>query len=310
MQLEAELAGSAPGRDTALAIGVFDGVHLGHRHLISRLTEVAAESGLLSGVVTFCQHPREIVAPGTALPYLTTIEERVCLLRQAGVGLVVLLSFTSETAQRTAREFVGLLHQYLRMKHLVVGSDFALGKGREGTAAFLEELGKEIGFMVAGVSPRTNDNDVVSSTAIKSAMAEGDMERVARLLGREYSLAGEIIRGAGRGSGIGFPTANLAIDPDRALPPEGVYATRAHVDDQSYSSMTNIGRNLTFGDNERTVETFLLDFDGDLYGRRIALDIVARLRDEKKFDGIDQLKAQIAADIAAGKAILKARRAS
>lgn len=309
MQLEAELVGSSPGRDTAVAIGVFDGVHLGHRYLISRLTEVAAEDGLLSGVVTFRQHPREVVAPGTALPYLTTVEERVCLLRQAGVDLVVPLSFTSETAQLTAGEFVGLLHQHLRMRRLVVGPDFALGRGREGTAVALEELGKEIGFTVTGVSSKTNGNDIISSTAIRNAMAEGDMARVARLLGRDYSLDGEVIRGAGRGAGIGFPTANLAVDPGRALPPEGVYATWAHVNGRTYPSMTNIGRNPTFGENERTVETFLLDFDGDIYGRRIGLDIVARLRDEKKFDSVDQLKSQIVADVAAGKAILEARRA-
>ena len=309
MQLEAELVGSSPGRDTALAIGVFDGVHLGHRYLISRLTEVAAKGGLLSGVVTFRQHPREVVAPGTTLPYLTTVEERTCLLRQAGIDLVVPLSFTAETAQLTAREFVGRLHLHLRMRSLVVGPDFALGKGREGTPAVLEELGKEIGFTVTGVSSKTNGNDIISSTAIRNAMAEGDMARVARLLGRDYSLDGEVIRGAGRGVGIGFPTANLVVDPGRALPPEGVYATWAHVGGRTYLSMTNIGRNPTFGDNERTVEAFLLDFDGDLYGRRIRLDIVARLRDEKKFDSIDQLKSQIAADVAAGKAILEARRA-
>ncbi len=309
MQLEAELVGSSPGRDTALAIGVFDGVHLGHRYLISRLTEVAAKGGLLSGVVTFRQHPREVVAPGTTLPYLTTVEERTCLLRQAGIDLVVPLSFTAETAQLTAREFVGRLHLHLRMRSLVVGPDFALGKGREGTPAVLEELGKEIGFTVTGVSSKTNGNDIISSTAIRNAMAEGDMARVARLLGRDYSLDGEVIRGAGRGVGIGFPTANLAVDPGRALPPEGVYATWAHVGGRTYLSMTNIGRNPTFGDNERTVEAFLLDFDGDLYGRRIRLDIVARLRDEKKFDSIDQLKSQIAADVAAGTAILEARRA-
>ncbi len=309
MQLEAELAGSSPGQDTALAIGVFDGVHLGHRYLISRLTEVAAEGDLLSGVVTFRQHPRAVVTPGADLPYLTTVEERVCLLRQAGVDLVVPLSFTAETAQLTAGEFVVSLHRHLRMRRLVVGPDFALGKGREGTAAVLEGLGKAIGFTVTGVSSQTNGDDIISSTAIRNAMAEGDMARVARLLGRDYSLDGAVIHGAGRGAGIGFPTANLAVDPGRALPPEGVYATWAHVDGRTYPSMTNIGRNPTFGENDRTVEAFLLDFDHDLYGSSVRLDIVARLRDEKKFDSVDQLKAQIAADVAAGRAILEARRA-
>jgi len=308
MQLEAELVGSSPGQDTALAIGVFDGVHLGHRYLLSQLTEVATENGLLSGVVTFRQHPREIVAPGTTLPYLTTVEERGCLLRQAGIDLVVPLSFTTMTAQLTAREFVSQLHVHLRMRSLVIGPDFALGKDREGTATVLNELGKEIGFTVTSVSSKTNGNDIISSTAIRNAMAEGDMARVTRLLGRDYSLGGEVIRGAGRGANIGFPTANLAVDPGRALPPEGVYATWAHVDGLTYPSMTNIGRNPTFGDNERTVEAFLLDFDGDLYGRWMEIHIVARLRDEKKFDSVEQLKAQIAADVATGKAILEARR--
>ena len=309
MLLESELVELSPGRDTALAIGVFDGVHIGHRFLISHLTDIAAENGLISGIITFRQHPREVIAPGTALPYLTTIEERVSLLRQAGVDLVVPISFSAETAQLTAREFVGQLHKHLRLRHLVVGPDFALGKGREGDAAFLEELGREIGFSVTGVSWQTNDYGVISSTAIRNAMAEGDMERVSHLLGRNYSLEGEVIHGAGRGVGLGFPTANLSVDPGRALPPEGVYATWAHVDGRAYPSMTNIGRNPTFGDNERTVEAFLLDFDGDLYGRWVELRIVSRLRDEKKFDGIDQLKFQIAADVAAGRAILEARKA-
>jgi riboflavin kinase/FMN adenylyltransferase len=181
-----------------------------------------------------------------------------------------------------------------------------MGRGREGDADYLRKLGEELGFSVTVISPKTV-GEVVSSTAIRSALTNGDMARVTRLLGRHFSLHGTVTTGAGRGAGLGFPTANVDVDPRQALPPEGVYATWCYVGGEAHQSMTNVGRNPTFGENERTVEVFLLDFQGDLYGRDLRLDFVQRLRDEKKFDSVEDLKKQIAEDVEQGRAILSAQ---
>lgn len=308
MRVEEELAQLSPEKDMLLAIGVFDGVHLGHRYLFSQLVEQARREGLLSGVITFRQHPLEVISPGTALSYLTTAAEKADLLREAGVGAVVSLSFTPELARLTAREFVILLKKHLRMRGLVIGPDFAMGRGREGDSDTLRQLGQELGFSVTVIPPRMIDGEVVSSTAIRSALADGDMRRVARLLGRPFGLRGAVTTGAGRGAGLGFPTANLEMNSGQALPPDGVYATWSYVGGQAYQSMTNIGTSPTFGENERAVEAFLLDYDGSLYGRELRIDIVERLRDEKRFDTVDELKKQIAEDVEQGRAILSAQR--
>jgi len=309
MRVEEELAQLSPGRDMLLAVGVFDGVHLGHRHLIAQLAEQARREDLLSGVVTFRQHPREVLSPGTGLPYLTSVARREALLREAGAEEVVSLSFTPELARLAARDFVILLKRHLRMRGLVIGPDFALGRGREGNAAALRRLGEELGFRVTAVSPMTISGEVVSSTAIRTALAGGDMRRVSRLLGRPFSLEGTVTTGAGRGAGLGFPTANLDMDRSQALPPDGVYATWACVGGENHQSMTNIGTSPTFGENERTVEVFLLDYRGSLYGQDLKIDLMERLRDEKRFDTVDELKKQIAEDVEQGKAILSARGA-
>ena len=307
MQVEDELAQFSPGKDMLLAIGVFDGVHLGHKYLLSRLRDIARQEDLLGGVVTFRQHPLQILSPGTELPYLTALTDRVDLLKGEGIEAVILLSFTPDMAQLTAREFVGLLKEYLRMRGMVVGPDFALGKGREGDVATLRNLGQDLGFSVTVVLPLKTDGEVISSTAIRSALTDGDMALVAKLLGRPYGLRGQVTAGAGRGKGLGFPTANLEADPRLALPPDGVYATWAFIDGQAHQSMTNIGTCPTFGGHERTVEVYLLDYRDDLYGRELRVDIVERLRDEKRFDTVDELKKQIGEDVEQGRAILGSR---
>ncbi len=307
MLVEEELAGFAPARDTLLTVGVFDGVHLGHKRLIDELKRQAETNGCLAGVVTFRQHPEEVLAPGRNLPFLTDIQTRVKLLKAEGVAIIVPLSFTAELARLGARRFVGLLKEHLRMRGLVVGTDFALGKGRQGTPEALIELGKEMDFTVTVVPPLEINGQVVSSTTIRKAMAAGDMEKVRTLTGRYFSLHGRVIHGEGRGEGLGFPTANLNISPGQSLPPDGVYAALAHVNGHTYPSMTNIGRNPTFGDKERSIEAYLLDYGGDLYGHELKVDFVARLRDEKKFASAGDLRKQVAEDVARGRAILDAR---
>lgn len=307
MQVEEELAQLSPKKDMLLTIGVFDGVHLGHKYLLSQLIEQAREKDLLSGVITFRQHPVEVLPPQTELPYLTNLAQRTDLLKNEGIEAVIPLSFTPELANLSARQFISLLKKYLRMRGMVVGPDFALGRNREGNPDTLGTLGQEMNFSVTVIPQVTNGGEVVSSTAIRKALADGDMNKVRSLLGHPFSIQGRVTTGTGRGTEIGFPTANLDIDPKQALPAEGVYATWAYIDNQAYQSMTNIGRRPTFGGNDRTVEVYLLDYHGNLYGHELKIDIVERLRDEKRFNTVDELKKQIAKDVKQGIAILSSQ---
>ncbi len=307
MQVEKELAELSPEKDMLLTIGVFDGVHLGHKYLISQLTEHARQQNLLSGVVTFRQHPREVLSPQTKLPYLTNLAERVNLLKNEGVDAIITLSFTQELAQLNAGQFVGLLKKYLRMCGLIIGPDFTLGRNGEGNADTLYQLGQDMNFSVTVISPVMASGEVVSSTAIRDALADGDMKGVVNLIGRSFSLQGRVTTGAGRGLELGFPTTNLEIDPKQALPGDGVYATWAYIDDKAYQSVTNIGRRPTFGGKGRAVETYILNYHGNLYGHELKIDIVERLRDEKRFDTVEELKKYIAEDVKQGIALLNSR---
>ena len=305
MLVEEELASFSPEKDTIVTVGVFDGVHLGHRELFSELLKQAGENGMFSAVVTFRQHPEDLLSSKKKLPYLTDIQTRVRLLQNEGVDIIVPLTFDGELAGLDAGVFVGLLQKHLRMRGMIIGSDFALGKGRKGDTETLRRLGEEKGFEVTVVPPLEIDGEVVSSTTIRKAMAEGDMRKVHRLTGRYFSLHGKVVTGAGRGEGLGFPTANLDVNSGQALPPDGVYAGIAHINGRIYQTMTNVGKDPTFGRNERTVESYLLDYSGDLYGHELRVDFVAKLRDEKKFASADELKRQVTEDIKQGKSLLE-----
>jgi riboflavin kinase / FMN adenylyltransferase len=305
MQVEDELAQFSPPKETLLTIGVFDGVHLGHKFLISRAVNLAARQNLLSCVITFRQHPRDLLSPKTKLLYLCTVPERIQLLKNEGVDIVAALTFNRELAKLSARDFVSLLQKHLKMRRMVIGPDFSLGRNREGNADTLRALGTELGFSVTIVAPKIINGEVASSTAIRQALADGNMEKVTRLLGRPFSLQGKVTRGENRGTALGFPTVNLSVNSKMAIPPDGVYVTRAYVDGKKYQAMTNIGRRPTFGENnERTIESFLLNYNQDIYGKQVKIEIIQRLREEKHFDSIEELKKQIAEDVKRGTAIL------
>ena len=304
MQIEEELVRSRPEKDTLLTIGVFDGIHLGHKYLLSQLTKQAREQNLLSGVVTFNQHPQEVLSPQIRLPFLTDLAQRMDLIKNEGVDAIIALSFTTELAQLSTHQFINLLKKYLRMRGLVIGPDFALGKKREGDADTMSTLGKDMDFTVTVISPIMVNGEVVSSTAIRNALANGDMKRVLNLIGRPFSLNGRVTKGTGQGIELGFPTANLDIDPRQALPADGVYATWSHIDGQPYQSMTNIGKQPTFGGSQRTIEVYILDYHNNLYGHKLKIDLIERLRDEKQFGTAEELKKQIAEDVEQGRAIL------
>lgn len=304
MQVEQELGKFRLDQDSLITIGVFDGVHLGHKHLISQLRELAGQQDLRSIVITFRQHPQEILTPDSHPPFLTDIEEKTRLLQNEKVDAVIVLSFTPELSQLDAREFINLLQNTLRMRGLVIGPDFALGRNHAGNISALHQLGLELGFSVKVIPPVFINGDVVSSTAIRRALASGDMEKVRRFMGRPFNLHGRVIHGKGRGADLGFPTVNLDIRPDQAVPGDGVYSTLASVEGKTFDSVTNVGKNPTFGRNERTVETFLLDYHDNLYEREVRVDFIRKLRGEIKFKDAGELKKQIAEDIKQAREIL------
>ena len=305
MLVEEELSRISPEKNTAITIGVFDGVHQGHKHLLSLLKEQAERQDLLTGVVTFRQHPEDVLFPKEKLPFLTDMKTRTELLKNEGVDFVVPLTFNIELARLKPQNFLALLQKHLKMKHLIVGTDFALGKGRVGDTASLEKLSREMGFDFTAVPPLEMDGEIVSSTAIREAMAAGNMPRVRKLAGHYFSLHGKVVPGTGQGEGLGFPTANLNVNKGQALPPDGVYASWAHINGNSYESMTNVGLCPTFEHEKRTIETYILEYSGDLYGSDLSVDLVGKLRDEEKFTSIAELKTQIDKDIKNGKSVLE-----
>ena len=311
MPIEEDLARSSPDKeldgDTVLTIGVFDGVHLGHKHLLSRLKERAKEYNLLSGVVTFDPPPQKVMAPQAGLLFLTDIEQKVELLSSENVDAIFILPFTAELAQLSAGRFASLMQQYLRMKGLVVGHNFALGQNREGNIDVLRALGEDMGFTVTVVPPLVINGEMVSSTFVRKALSSGDMKRVHNLIGRPFSLHGRVVPGASRGAKLGFPTANLDIGPEQAIPTEGVYATLAYINDKAYNSMTYVGASPTFGNSRSIIEVCILDYSGDLYGNELKIDVIERLRGGEKFDTVEKLRQQITADIEKGRALLDSR---
>jgi len=294
-----ELSRAAPGRPSAVTIGKFDGVHRGHQYVISHLLELARADGLASVVVTLHPHPVTVLRPGTPVTYLCSLEERVALLRSLGVDSVGVLSFTSELAQLSYQDFVRLLAEQLDLRLLLVGPDFALGRDRAGNAEALRALGQERGFRLEVVPLLSEDDAKVGSGAVRDALSRGDMETVNQLLGRRFALRGPVVRGEERGQRIGFPTANIAVAPDLALPKFGVYVSRAYLGESAYASVTNVGERPTFGASRPTIETHLLDFEGDCYDRELRIELLHRLRDEQRFPAVDQLVAQIRRDVEA-----------
>jgi riboflavin kinase / FMN adenylyltransferase len=297
MPVEKELAGLTPTRPTILTVGVFDGVHIGHQKLLVELVSQARQRNLVSGVITFRQHPASLLSPREAPLNIVSLPEKIRLIKSAGVELVLTLNFDIELAQIEAQTFVLLLQHYLKMEGLVLGWDFAMGRHRSGNIAAVELLGRQLSFSTMVVPPVTLEGEIVSSTAIRQALAKGNITKVNAMLGRYFSLDGRVVTGEGRGLELGFPTANMDLDPRQALPADGVYASLARFNGNLQPSVTNIGKNPTFSAHERTVEVHLLDFAGDLYCQNIKVEIIERLREERRFDDSTALKAQVAHDI-------------
>lgn len=285
--------------DTWLTIGSFDGVHIGHQKLISDLVAGAHKANCLAGVLTFVPHPAEVLR---GLPdgfYLSSPDEKNKLLSTLGVDFVLSLPFTKEIAGWQANTFLEMVTDAIQVRRLIVGEGFALGKGRAGTTAVLEEAGKVFNYELQTVKPYMLRGDICSSSLIRSVLALGDVEKANQLLGREYSVEGKIVHGDGRGHKIGFPTANVQLPPKRLLPANGVYVCRVTVSGGTYTGVANIGVRPTFIDQPTNpvFEIHLLDFSGDLYGSELSVSFLRRLREEKKFFSVNQLVQQIELDI-------------
>lgn len=296
-----------------LTVGSFDGVHRGHRRLLDRLVFAARSRGARSVVVTFDPHPREVLSPGRAPALITTPAERERLLAEAEVDVLQRLLFDARMADTEAREFVsGTLLGLGDVLGFVVGYDFHFGKGRRGNADLLEAVGRERGFFVERVAAEAEEGVAVKSTRIREAVARGDLEAAAGMLGRPHLAAGRVAPGTGRGRSLGFRTANVDIpDPRKLLPPDGVYAVRVAGEDPPGAAfdergVANLGRRPTFGGGERMLEVHLLDSERGLYGREVVVRFIARLRDERAFDSPEALAAQIARDAARAREILGA----
>jgi riboflavin kinase/FMN adenylyltransferase len=292
-------ADGVPPGPSAVTVGFFDGVHLGHRAVIGRTVEVARERGVRAAAVTFDRHPREVLTPGNVPRLLTTTDRKARLIEALGVDLLLVLPFTEELSRWPAQAFVErVLVGALGAVHVVVGADFRFGYRAAGDLGTLREAGGVHGFTAEGVGLVELDGRPVSSSSIREALAAGDLSWPTRALGRRFALDGTVVRGAGRGRGLGFPTANLATDPRLLLPAPGIYAGVAEAEGERWVAAISVGTNPTFGGEPLHVEAYLLDYAGpDLRGRPLAVEFWARLRDEARFPSADALAEAMAEDV-------------
>ena len=296
-------------RGAFVTIGNFDGVHLSHQHICGKLAAEAKAAGKKSLVITFDPHPKMILHPNIHPFYLiTTRSEKMALLKKCGVDATVIIKFDMAYSKTTAEQFVrGFLCNQLAITKIIIGHDYVFGQARQGNDAYLIAQGRECLFSVEVIEAFKIDEEIVSSTLIRNHILAGDVRTASRLLGRYYNVAGIVGSGAGRGTGLGYPTAN--IEPEKELlPSPGIYAAYVDVDGRQYMAALSMGAKPTFEDYTSTFEVFLLDYEGNLRGQKINVLFVEKLRDIVKFDGPESLKRQIAADVEQTKEILKLKK--
>jgi len=291
-------------KNPVLTLGNFDGLHLGHLKIIKGVSARARKLGVPSAVYTFDPHPLKVVAPHKSPPLLLDMDDKIKLMEAAGIDNLIFARFTREFAEKHPRQFVEEVILALSAKEVWVGHDFKFGKSKTGTVEYLKELGKEFGFRVVVIDAYRLGGEIVSSSRIRSLVATGRIRQAARLLGRRYSIKGTVVQGTNLGKDIGFPTANLEVQSE-LIPAEGVYAAVAVVGSKHLPAVLNIGRAPTFGGKDTTVEVHILDFSSDLYGAKMEVSFVRRLRSEKKFRSKDALVAQITKDTQRAREILK-----
>ncbi len=285
-------------QDAWITIGSFDGVHLGHQKIVNQLTRQAHAQQHTAVVVTFFPHPAVVLGKGANVGYLTTPEERAELLGELDVDVVVTLPFTRELASFSANEFMQRLVDHLGVRHLLVGYDFALGRGREGNVERLREIGQSLGYTLDVHHPVEADHTPISSSHIRKLIRAGEVQAAANLLGRNYKVTGTVVHGDGRGKALGFPTANLDYWNERVMPANGVYVTWIWIDGIRYPSVSNFGLRPTFDQVPETplLEGYIIDYAGDLYGKTVELEFITYLRPELKFDSVADLIEQMHRD--------------
>jgi riboflavin kinase/FMN adenylyltransferase len=306
MEIIRDLDSLKPYSFPVVALGNFDGVHVGHQTILRAAIERARAAGGSALAVTFDPLPAKVLNPNRAPRLILTPEDKHELLRSFGLDGVIVLTFSHELSMVPPEAFV---REYLRRRIgariVVVGHNVSFGHARAGNAEVMRRLGDELGFETNVIGPIERDGIVVSSTQVRETIAMGDMKRTAILLGRPHFLRGPVVHGRERGRTIGFPTANIQSRTE-CLPPDGVYATRVVMEEGSYPSITNIGMRPTFGEPERSIEAHIFDFNRDIYGREVKLEIAERIRPERKFESAQALAAQIASDLRRAKEILAA----
>jgi riboflavin kinase/FMN adenylyltransferase len=289
------------GRRVCLAIGFFDGVHLGHQQIIRQTTADAHQHDTVALVLTFDRHPNSIVAPGHAPSLIYSLPQKLRAIESLDVDALLLVRFNEKFSRQSGEEFIrGLARDFGSIHSISVGADFVFGHRRSGNVALLEKLGAKLGFTLHGLAAVSLDGHVVSSTRIREAIRAGNLDAASQMLGRPYTISGRVVEGDRLGQQLGFPTANLDVT-ELALPPNGVYAGFANVKGKAYRVALNIGfrPTVTSGARQLRVEAHLLDFRGELYGEELEVVIGGKLREEKKFTSVAELRGQIARDIAA-----------
>jgi len=278
-----------------VALGMFDGVHTGHRALLEKTVETANAMHAVPAAYTFSNHPMEVLGGGVRL--LSDIRERNALIRRLGIEELISEPFTLEVASLSPEAYVDALMERWDVRGLVAGYNYTCGAGGAGTPETLAKIGKERGFGVSVVTPVLCEGEPVSSTRIRAAIERGEMEQAAAMLGRRYSFSGRVVKNRRIGRRIGFPTANIETDPIRVMPPDGVYAAYAYVEGAAYRAVTNIGFNPTVNGEKRTIETHIVDFDADIYGRELTVAFRFQIRGEITFKDVSELKKQIEKDV-------------
>lgn len=290
-------------KESVVALGNFDGIHKGHQQLINKAVELAKQKGISSVVFTFSNHPLNVLKGKTVVKNIIDLNEKAHVLEEMGVDFMVNINFTDHVMKSSPEYFIKkFLVNNLHMKHAVCGFNYSFGYKAEGTPELLVELGNELGYEVTVIPELRVDGSTVSSTRIRQLIAEGDMLEYFECVGRLYRIEGKVVEGNKIGRTIGFPTVNLSLSDDYALPLNGVYVTKTYVNNVQYKSVTNVGVKPTIGQYQKNAETHIFDFEGDLYGKNVIVEFVALTRPEKVFKNIDELKAQITQDCLDAKA--------
>lgn len=305
-----DLANAHLPQPSQVTIGMFDGVHRGHQHLIRKLVADARRANRLAAVLTFFPHPDVVIRGLTGRYYLTTAEQKAALLMELGVDYVITHPFDDRVRQIRAAAFVDQLREHLNIAGLMVGPDFAMGYKREGNVDFLRTQGQQKGFDLNITDVVSSQGQAISSTAIRKALEAGDVAQARTLLGRSYSVTGPVVHGAKRGRQIGYPTANIEVWDQQVIPANGIYASWVYLNNERFMAATSLGVRPTFNGQDITVEPYILDFDREIYGEQLTVTFEKRLRDEQKFDSLDALIQQIGADVDESRAYLELQQSN